>query len=46
MEDVVFANQSKVPALITLLKDGLDGHAYTAKIAFKDILQDFYFRRN
>lgn len=40
MEDVVFANQSKVPALITLLKDGLDGHSYTAKIAFKEELKD------
>lgn len=41
MEDVVFANQSKVPALITLLKDGLDGHSYTAKIAFKEELEGF-----
>jgi DNA polymerase-1 len=40
MEDVVFANQCKEPQLITLLKDGLDGHAYTAKIAFKEELRD------
>ena len=40
MEDVVFANQCEEPQLIALLKGGLDGHAYTAKIAFKEELKD------
>ena len=39
-EDVLFANQCKEPQLITLLKEGLDGHSYTAKIAFKEELKD------